>query len=134
MLDQTTSKKLNDHLHGNTAFTQPTGPLRCRLMTTVGSASANGTELATSGGYTAGTGAPSMAFGAATTASPSVAANSGTVSVTNMPATTINGIEIWDSAGTPIRLELGSLTTPRTTASGDTLSFAASAVTSSLGG
>lgn len=131
MLDQTASKKLNDHLHGVSSYTMPT-TLRCRLMTTVGSASANGTELTTGGGYTSGTGAPTMPFGAATTASPSVAANSGTVSITNMPATTINGIEIWSSL--PERLELGNLTTPRTTASGDTLSFAASAVTSALGG
>lgn len=131
MLDQTYSKKINDHFHGVASLTMPTG-LRCRLMTTVGSASANGTELATSGGYTSGTGAPLMPFSAATTASPSVAANSGTVSVTNMPATTINGIEIWES--TPVRIELGSLTTPRTTAAGDTLSFATGAVTSSLGG
>lgn len=131
MLDQAYSKKINDHFHGVTSLTMPTG-LRARLMTAVGSASANGTELATSGGYTAGVGAPLMAFSAATTASPSVAANSGIVSVTNMPAATINGIEIWES--TPVRIELGSLTTPRTTASGDTLSFAAGAVTSSLGG
>jgi len=131
-LDQTTAKKIQDHIHGGTAFTQPTAPIKCRLMTAVGSASANGTELVTGGGYTSGTGAPTMAFSAATTASPSVSSNSGVVSVTNMPATTINGIELWDSAGTPIRIEFGSLTTPRTTASGDTLSFAAGAVTSSL--
>ena len=49
-----------------------------------------------------------------------------------MPATTINGIEIWDSV--PQRHELGDLTTPRTTASGDTLSFASGAVTTALGG
>jgi hypothetical protein len=131
MLDQTTAKKLNDHLHGVGAFTLPAS-LRCRLMTAVGNAGANGTELVTGGGYTSGVGAPLMPFSAATTASPSVAANSGVVSITNMPATTINGIEIW--SGVPERLELGSLTVPRTTASGDTLSFAASAVTSSLGG
>lgn len=131
MLDQTFSKTLNDHMHGVGALTMP-ATLRCRLMTAVGSASANGTELTTGGGYTSGTGAPAMPFAAATTASPSVAANSGVVSITNMPATTINGIEIWNSL--PVRMELGSLTVARTTASGDTLSFAASAVTSALGG
>ncbi len=131
MLDQTYSKKINDHVHGVTSLTMPTGH-KARFMTAVGSASANGTELGTSGGYTSGTGAPSMPWSAATTASPSVAANSSLVSVTNMPATTVNGIEIWES--TPVRIELGSLTTPRTTASGDTLSFAIGAVTSSFGG
>lgn len=131
MLDQTCAKKLNDHLHGVGAYTMP-ATLRCRLMTAVGSASANGTELTTGGGYTSGTGAPAMPFAASTTASPSVCSNSGVVSVTNMPAATINGIEIWSSI--PERLELGSLTVARTTASGDTLSFAASAVQSALGG
>lgn len=131
MLDQTYSKKLNDHMHGVLSLTMPTG-LKARFITTVGSASANGTELATSGGYTAGTGAPAMAFGAATTASPSVAANSALVSIANMPAATINGIEIWEA--TPVRIELGSLSVARTTAAGDTLSFAISSVTSSLGG
>jgi hypothetical protein len=131
MLDQTYSKKINDHVHGVTSLTMPTGH-RCRFMTAVGSASANGTELSTGGGYTAGVGAPLMPWSAATTASPSVAANSSNVSVANMPAGTINGIEIWES--TPVRIELGSLTTPRTTASGDTLSFAIGAVTSSVGG
>lgn len=131
MLDQAYSKKINDHFHGVSSLTMPTG-LRSRFMTAVGSASANGTELGTSAGYTAGVGAPLMPFGAATTASPSVCANNSLVSVTNMPATTINGIEIWES--TPLRIELGSLTTPRTTVLGDTLSFAIGAVTSSLGG
>lgn len=131
MLDQGYSKKINDHMHGVTSLTMPTG-LRARYMTSVGSASANGTELTTGGGYTSGVGAPLMPFGAATTASPSVGANNSVVSTTNMPATTINGIEIWEA--TPVRIELGSLTTPRTTASGDTLSFASGAVTSSLGG
>ncbi len=131
MLDQGYSKKVNDHVHGVTSLTMPTGH-RARFMTAVGSASANGTELATSAGYTAGVGAPLMPWSAATTASPSVAANSSVVSVTNMPAATINGIEIWES--TPVRIELGTLSTPRTTVLGDTLSFAASSVTSAFGG
>jgi len=131
MLDQAYAKKTNDHIHGVTSLAMPTG-LRARFMTTVGSASANGTELTTGGGYTSGTGAPLMPFGASTTASPAVGANNTVVSVTNMPVATINGIEIWEA--TPVRIELGSLTTPRTTASGDTLSFASGAVTSALGG
>jgi hypothetical protein len=131
MLDQATSKALNDHLHGVGAFTLPAS-IRARFMTAVGSASANGTELATSAGYTSGVGAPLMPFGAATTASPSVCTNNSLVSVTNMPATTVNGIELW--SGVPSRLELGSLTTPRTTVLGDTLSFAIASVSSSLGG
>ena len=131
-LDQAFAKAIQDHIHGGTALTQPTTPFRLRLMTANGSASANGTELATSGGYTSGVGAPTIAFSAATTATPSVSANSGIVSVTNMPVATIVGVEIWNSNGTPGRQEWGALTANKTTASGDTLSFAASAVTSSL--
>ena len=101
-------------------------------MTAVGSPSANGTELTTGGGYTSGTGAPTIPFGAATTASPSVAQNSSAVTITNMPAATINGVEIWNSNGTPSRQELGNLTAAKTTASGDTLSYAVGAVQSQL--
>ena len=131
-LDQAFAKAIQDHIHGGTALTQPTGPFRCRLMTANGSASANGTELTTGGGYTSGTGAPTVAFSAATTASPSVSASSGAVTVTNMPAATIVGIEIWNSNGTPGRQEFGALAASKTTASGDTLSFSAGAITSSL--
>lgn len=131
-LDQAFAKAIQDHIHGSTALAQPTAPYRLRQMTANGSASANGTELATSGGYTAGTGAPTIAFGAATTASPSVASSSGAVTITNMPATTIVGVEIWNSNGTPSRQEWGALAASKTTASGDTLSYSAGAVTSSL--
>jgi hypothetical protein len=128
-LSQARANQILDAIHAVTALTASVAPTHVRLMTAVGSATANGTELATSGGYTAGTGAPSVTW---TAASGGSTPSSAIVSVTNMPATTINGIEIWDSAGTPIRQELGSLTTPRTTASGDTLSFAAGAITSAL--
>lgn len=128
-LDQTRANQLLEAIHAVTALTASTSPTRVRLMTTVGSATANGTELATSGGYTSGAGAPSVTWAAAATGSE---ATNAIVSVTNMPATTINGIEIWDSNGTPKRQELGSLTTPRTTSAGDTLSFASGAITSAL--
>jgi hypothetical protein len=130
-MDQATTKKALDHFHAVSTVTV-TGPLRLRLMTANGTATANGTELATSGGYTAGTGAPTITFGAATTATPSVASNSGIVSITNMPAATIVGVEVWTSDGTPFRVEQAALGTSRTTVAGDTLSFAVGAVTSSL--
>lgn len=127
-LDQTFSKKVNDHIHGGTALAQPTGH-KMLLMTANGSSSAGGTEVATGGGYTAGTG-QSIAFSASTTATPSVAASSGTIAYTNMPVATVVGVEIKDGSG--VRIEYGALSTSKTTASGDTLSFATSAVTSSL--
>jgi len=106
-----------------------TGPLRCRLMTANGSATAAGTELATSGGYTSGTGAPTITFGAASAA---VSTSTNAQTVTNMPATTIVGIEIWDSAGTPLRKWWGALTASKTTNAGDTYSQAIGAVTLAL--
>jgi hypothetical protein len=42
-----------------------------------------------------------------------------------MPAATVNGVEIWDSAGTPVRLWWGPLTTPRSLQAGDELKFSA---------
>ena len=103
-----------------------TGPIRCRLMTANGSATANGTELATSGGYTAGTGAPSVTFAAASAGSK---ASNAAVTVTNMPATTIVGVELWDSAGTPARKWWGALTASKTTNAGDTFSIASGSLT-----
>lgn len=126
-LDQTFAKKIQDHTHGGAALPQPTG-LKVLLMTANGTAASNGTELATSGGYTAGTG-QAAAFANATTASPSVSASSAVTSFTNMPAATTAGIEVWNSTS---RQEFGALTSSKTTAAGDTLSFAAGAITSAL--
>ena len=130
-LDRTRARNIADNaLHALGTTTPCVSPLRVRLMTTVGSATANGTELATSGGYTAGAAAPTVTMGAADTTGTST--NTTAVTVTNMPATTINGIETWDSTGTPIRQELGTLAAPKTTAAGDTLSFAVAAISSVL--
>jgi hypothetical protein len=118
-----------DSVHGLTAMTIATAPVKCRQMTANGSSTTAGTELATSGGYTAGTGAPTITFGAAATGT---SATSAAITITNMPATTIVGIETWDSAGTPVRQEFGALSASKTTASGDTLSYAIGAITSAL--
>lgn len=128
-LDQTRANQLLDALHGVATLTATVTPLRARLMTANGSATANGTELATSGGYTAATGAPSFTFGAASAGS---SASSSAITVTNMPATTVVGVEIWDSAGTPKRQEFGALTASKTTNAGDTFSIAIGAMTSAL--
>lgn len=124
-LDQTFSNKLLDASCG-TAFTAPATPLTCRLTTANGSNTANGTELATSGGYTAGTGAPTVTFAAATGGSK---ASNVAVTVTNMPATTINGIELWSADATPVRLWWGPLTAAKTTNSGDTFTIASGSLT-----
>ena len=125
-LDQTTANNLVDGSLGTAAYVATTTPIRCRLMTANGSASANGTELATSGGYTAATGAPSVTFAAASAGS---ASSNAAVTVTNMPATTVVGVELWDSAGTPKRKWWGALSASKTTNAGDTFTIASGSLT-----
>jgi len=117
---------LNLLLRG-TALTVTT-PIKARLMTANGSDSANGTELGTSGGYTAG--GATITFGSA--ASGGTISNTVAVTWTNMPATTIVGLELWDSTGTPVRLWWGALASSKTVASGDTFEFAIGAVTCTI--
>jgi hypothetical protein len=124
-LDQTFSNKLLDASVGG-SFTPPTTPITCRLMTATGTNTSNGTELATSGGYTSGTGAPQVTFAAASAGSK---ASNIAVTVTNMPATTINAVELWDSEGSPVRLWWGPLTAAKTTNSGDTFTIASGSLT-----
>ena len=125
-LDQVFSNAVLNATDGQATLTAVVTPVHCRLMTANGSATANGTELATSGGYTSGTGAPTLTFAAAAAGS---AANNSAVTVTNMPAATIVGVELWDSSGTPRRLWWGALTASKTTNSGDTFSIASAALT-----
>jgi hypothetical protein len=106
-----------------------TEPYHLRLMTAVGSNTANGTEATSSNcpGYTAlGSTMGSPSFGANSSGTSSSA---NAVSWTATGAwTAIVGIEIWDTAGTPLRWLQGSVTSV-TLANGNTLTFAAAAVT-----
>ena len=127
-LDQAFDRKIQDHVHGGAALAQPTG-LKVLLMTANGDPATLGTELNTGGGYTKGTG-QSIAFAAATAATPTVSASSGVVTFANMPAATITGIEVWNSTA---RQEFGALAGgSKPVSAGDTLSFAAGAITSAL--
>lgn len=116
---------------GTAAYVATTAPIHCRLMTANGSATAAGTELGTSAGYTAGAGAPTVAFASASTTT-GQAVSSGAVSVTNMPAATIVGVELWDSAGSPVRKWWGPLAANKTTVLGDTFTIAAGSLTATL--
>jgi hypothetical protein len=128
-LNQPHANNILDASIGTAAFTATTAPLRVRLMTANGTATAAGTELATSGGYTSGTGAPTVTYAAASAGS---AASNVAVTVTNMPATTIVGVEEWDSAGTPVRKWYGPLTASKTTNAGDTFTIASGSLTNAL--
>lgn len=119
-LDNAVRNNVLDALNGVASFTAPTAPIKVRLMTANGTATSNGTELstgsggATGAGYTAGGQAVTFAAAAAGAAAPTA-----TVRWDNMPACTIVGAELWDSAGTPKRIHFGSLSASKTLASGD---------------
>lgn len=126
-----TAANVVDATLGTAAFVATSGAVKCRLMTANGSGTAAGTELATSGGYTSGTGAPTITFAAANTTTATAVSNLA-VNVTNMPATTIVGVELWDSAGTPVRKWFGSLSASKTTNAGDTFSIASGSLSAAL--
>lgn len=130
-LDQTFANSVLDATFDRAAASVrlTTAPVRCRLMTANGTNTSNGTELATSGGYTSGTGAPSFTTAAASVGSE---ASNSAITVTNMPATTVVGVEVWDSAGTPLRKWFGALTASKTTNSGDTFTIASGSLTATL--
>ena len=96
-----------------------TAPVMCRFdsaMTTTNSGAS--TEWTTSGGYTAG--GVSTGTGWATASGGSRATNAA-VTVTNAPAQSWAGNELWDSSGTPLRLSYGAITgDTKTVNSGDT--------------
>lgn len=109
---------------GIAAYTAVTGAMKVALVTATGSATAAGTEV-TGGSYARQT----VVFSAPSAGTTS---NNATINFTSMPATTVTGIDIYDSAGSPIRRAFGALAASKTTSSGDTLSFAAGAIQASL--
>jgi hypothetical protein len=120
--DQAEASKLLRASLGISAYTAPTTPIMNRLMSANGSASAAGTQI-TGGSY-----APQNLSTALGTEANGAVANTSAVTHTLMPAATTVGVEWWDSAGTPRRQAWGALASSKTTASGDTLSFAAAAL------
>lgn len=131
-LDQAFAKATNDYIHGTGAAPTLAAGRKLKLCSAVGTPTTPGTEITPGGNYTAG--GVAATYVAATSATPSVSAINA-LNITNMPAAaSIAAIELTDNAGTPVRIEYGSLTQARSTAAGDTLSFAQGAVTSALGG
>lgn len=122
-LDQTEASRLLRNSLGVAAGTSPTTPMMLKLATTTGSASAAGTEVV-GGSYAR----QNLTTALGTEANGSVT-TTGAVSYTSMPAATVTSAEIYDSNGTPRRAWWGALTASKTTASGDTLTFAAGAIT-----
>jgi len=122
---------------GGSAVSTPTTPFKLRLMTAMGSgngnvAGSNGTELTSATGYTAGGSSlgSSPTFSTFSSASPAAVTNSNAVSWSaGSTWTTVVGIEIWDSTGTPARYLQGTTTSSITgVVNGDTVQFAAGSI------
>ena len=111
-------------LTGNTPNTAPTLPLMVRLMTANGSDSAAGTEVVNAGGSTYAAQSASFPAASGTTQT----ANTADLVYANMPAATVVGFEIWDSAGTPFRWWWGPVTVSKATNLGDTAKILAGAL------
>jgi hypothetical protein len=110
-------------------------PYHLRLMTAAGSNTANGTEATSVNcpGYTAGGSTLGTQFCAAPSAGAQSNANTVTWNATGT-WTTVGGIEIWDTAATPLRWLQGALTSPVTgVTNGDSVVMAAAAVTLNAG-
>jgi hypothetical protein len=107
------------------AYVGPSGAVNLSLFTTATASTATtpGTEV-TGGSY-----ARQATTGLWGTASASAITTTGAISFTGMPlVTSVNGIELWDSAGTPVRRWFGTILAPKATNVGDTISFAAGSI------
>lgn len=122
-LTNTAENRAMDWMCG-TATTAPTLPLKVALVTVAGSDSTAGTE-STGGSYARKT----VTVAAATNGG---VANSADLVWTGMPAGTIVGWEIWDSAGVPIRWWYGPLDANKTLALNDEYKIAAGGLTLSI--
>ncbi|MER5875469.1 hypothetical protein ABT119_06010 [Streptomyces sp. NPDC001910] len=113
-----------DWINGVGSPTRPTTPLKVALVTANGSDSAAGTEV-TGGSYAR----QSLSVAAAVSGATS---NSADVVFTGMPAATVVGVEVWDSAGTPVRLWYGALAASRTVVAGDEVRLTAGSLALSI--
>ena len=112
---------------GVASLTAFSGSANIRLTTTAPTAGTKGTEL-TGAGYTAG--GKAVSFN--TTATNSTTGPVSTISWTNSSGSTwsIVGIEIWDSAGTPVRWWYGTWNgQPISVVNGNTFTVSTGAVT-----
>lgn len=128
MFDQTDATNLLAAILNNTAYTT-VAATKIRLGTTAPSASSNMTELGGGTGYT--TGGSSITWNAVSAAATS---NSNLVSWTNSGSSwSLVGLEIWDTAGSPLRHLWGLWTgQPITVANGNTFQIAIAGISVSL--
>ena len=131
MFDQNDSAAILGAILTDTPYVTVTAT-HIRLGTSAPSATANMTELGGGSGYT--TGGSAITWNAVSAGAPSTTSNSSTVSWTNSGSSwSLVGLEIWDTAGTPLRHLFGTWTgQPVTVANGNTFSVAAAAIAVSL--
>lgn len=124
-LDQGTAVMLLDGLTGTSAYVATTTPLKLLVCMNTPTATVPGTQISGSG-YTAG--GQTITFSAPTgTATGAIALNSAAITWTNggSAAWNVYGIEIWDSAGTPVRKAFGPVDdAPLVIGPGSPLTFA----------
>lgn len=104
-----------DWLTGNTT-TAPALPLMVRLMVANGGETAVGTQVS-GGSYTP----EEIGFGPA--AQGTGTSNDTLIRFENLPAVTVVGVEVWDSADIPVRWWYGALEESRTFIAGDPAEF-----------
>lgn len=128
MFDQTDATNLLAAILNNTAYTT-VAATKIRLGTNAPTATAAMTELGGGTGYT--TGGSSITWNAVSAAATS---NSNTISWTNSgSAWSLVGLEIWDTAGTPLRHLWGTWTNqPVSVANGNTFQIAPAGIAVSL--
>ena len=139
MMDQTLVNTLLTNLYKTstaTTFSPGTGgtafaitlPFKLKLMSTAGTEAATGTELSSSPGYTAGGSSLGSVF--AGTVSGGSFTNANAVSWTATGTwSTVNGVEVYDSAGTPVRHLWGTVSAISGITTSDTVQFPAGSVT-----
>lgn len=131
-LDQAEAIRLLNAKWNKATYPAASGAIMCRLMTANGTATANGTEVTNAGGSAyaaqdASAATPAAAVAESVSGGGRLTSNA-PITFTNMPAATVNGLELWTT--TPARrTTFGSLTTPKTTALGDSLTIAAGQLT-----
>jgi hypothetical protein len=108
---QTQANKILDTTLGTSAPTLFTGAAKVRLTSTAPTATAAGTELTGTGYTTGGVSLSGNTFAAASAGS-TTGPHTSALTFTNGSGGTwsIAGVEIWDSAGTPLRWWFGTFT------------------------
>lgn len=132
-IDKNEAKRLLDASMGVVAMIAPTTPMKIALNTATSSDDAAGTEVVNAGGSAYARQDVVVPAGTADSTGAVTNNSSAIVAFTNMPAATVTNANEYDSAGTPRRTFWGDLASAKTTALGDTLSFAIGALTFRIG-